>query len=187
MACHVDRRETSFKTLGMCSESCIAMICTYCSCVQFIIVELDKFKKIPETCTTDLDKLIYTMKAAPTIKEKENLPDFMADEWLASALKELEYGRLSPDERANLEIAIAHEMFNRSAVDLMAKYKMQEGLEKSMEIGVEKGMEKGMEINLKSNILQIITKQPEWTDPFISDLLQAPLELVKSVRASMKA
>jgi hypothetical protein len=109
------------------------------------------------------------MKSTPVIKEKDEMPEFMEDEWLASALKELESGKLSPDERAILEIEIAHEMFNRSAVELMVKYKFEEGIETT----------------LKANIERIMIKYPEWTNEHISDLLQAPLALVKKVRATL--
>jgi predicted transposase/invertase (TIGR01784 family) len=181
--------------------------------IQFIFLELEKFKKKPETCITDLDKLIYTMKAVPDIKGKEELPAFTEEEWLQSALQELESAKLTPEERADLEIAVVRIQSNRMAAEQWLEYReeeatkigMEKGMEKGMKMGEEKGMkmgeekgmkmgeekgikigeEKGMEKKLRENISNVIQKHPEWPDTEISDLLNAPLDLVIQIRKSL--
>jgi predicted transposase/invertase (TIGR01784 family) len=142
--------------------------------LQFIFIELDKFAKTPETCTTDLDKLIYTMKALPEIKGKGEMPDFMEEAWLASAIKELDSANLSPEARADLEISIAREMSSRHAAEQWAEFVEQRGL--------EKGKKEGKIETLRNTIQLILVQYPDWTDQHISDLLQVPIDLVEDVR-----
>jgi predicted transposase/invertase (TIGR01784 family) len=138
--------------------------------LQFIFVELDKFTKTPETCTTDLDKLIYTMKVLPDIKEKGEMPEFMLEDWLESAIKELDSANLTPEARADLEIVIARETVNRH------------GAEEWAEFVEERGRTEGAIKTLRNNIHLILIKYPDWTDEHISDLLKAPIALVRDVR-----
>ncbi|MEI6411562.1 MAG: Rpn family recombination-promoting nuclease/putative transposase [Bacteroidota bacterium] len=149
--------------------------------VKYIFIELAKFNKSPELCMTDLDKLIYTMKTLPQIEQQAEIPDFMQEEWLASALKELDSSALTPEARAQLEMSIAREMSSILAPQQWADYMKEEGLKE----GIEQGIEQGIEINLHTNIRNILSKHPDWTDFFVADLLQISEDLVRKVRAEM--
>jgi hypothetical protein len=140
-------------------------------------IELAKFNKSPELCMTDLDKLIYTMKTLPQIEQQAEIPDFMQEEWLASALKELDSSALTPEARAQLEMSIAREMSSILAPQQWADYMKEEGL--------KQGIEQGIEINLHTNIRNILSKHSDWTDSFVADLLQVSEDLVRKVRAEL--
>jgi chromosome segregation ATPase len=79
----------------------------------FVIVELEKFDKIPENCTTDLDKLIFTMKEAHKMASAMEQPAFMKEDWIVAALHELDTRALSPERRASLSIFLAKELSER--------------------------------------------------------------------------
>jgi predicted transposase/invertase (TIGR01784 family) len=94
--------------------------------MTFITVELDKFTLQEVDCQTDLQKLIYTMKTIHTytFTSPIQFPKFWDEEWLKVAIDELDSRKMTPDEKASLEILIAR---NAEAVN---KEKRQ--LEKSV-------------------------------------------------------
>ena len=67
--------------------------------MTFITIELAKFGKPVIEITTDLDKLVYTMKALHTA-EPTQYPAFWNEEWLRRAIDELDTRKMSPEERA---------------------------------------------------------------------------------------
>ncbi len=75
--------------------------------MTFISVELDKFQFQESDCQTDLQKLIYTMKTLHTVTQPTQFPKFWDEEWLKVAIDELDSRKMSPDEKASLEILIA--------------------------------------------------------------------------------
>ncbi len=82
--------------------------------MTFITVELDKFDKALADVQTDLDKLIYTMKTIDTVTEPTQFPAFWTEEWLETAIKELDIRAMSPEKRMIYEMTIAA---NAVAVD----------------------------------------------------------------------
>jgi DNA repair ATPase RecN len=58
-------------------------------------------------CQTDLQKLIYTMQTIHTVTQPIQFPQFWNEEWLKIALDELDSRKMTPDEKASLEILIA--------------------------------------------------------------------------------
>jgi predicted transposase/invertase (TIGR01784 family) len=82
--------------------------------MTFITVELDKFNKDLAEVQTDLDKLIYTMKTIGTVTEPTQFPAFWTEEWLETAIKELDTRAMSPEKRMIYEMTIAA---NAVAVD----------------------------------------------------------------------
>jgi predicted transposase/invertase (TIGR01784 family) len=157
--------------------------------LQFIFIELDKFDKAPDLCVTDLDKLIFTMKSLPQIKESDEMPDFMQEPWLAAAIKELDAANLSPDERASLEIAVAREVSSQYAAEQWAEFVEARGKAQGEEIGMEKGIkigkEEGKEEGLRQSILNVLLIHPEWTDASVSKLLNVPVEMVAEERKKL--
>lgn len=75
--------------------------------LSFITVELDKFRKKPATITTDLDKLIYTMKTLHKVKNKRQFPAFWDEEWLKTAIQEVDKSAMSAEKRLAYEMLIA--------------------------------------------------------------------------------
>jgi len=75
--------------------------------MTFVTVELDKFALQEVDCKTDLEKLIYTMKTIHTVTQPTQFPQFWSEEWLKVAIDELDSRKMTPDEKASLEILIA--------------------------------------------------------------------------------
>ena len=77
--------------------------------MTFITVELDKFTLQEVDCQTDLQKLIFTMKTihTHTFTNPIQFPKFWDEDWLKVAIDELDSRKMTPDEKASLEILIA--------------------------------------------------------------------------------
>jgi len=75
--------------------------------MTFITIELDKFTMQEVDCQTDLQKLIYTMKTIHTVTHTTQFPKFWDEAWLKVAIDELDSRKMTPDEKASLEILIA--------------------------------------------------------------------------------
>ena len=75
--------------------------------MTFVTVELDKFTLLDSDCQSDLEKLIYTMKTIHTVTQPIQFPTFWDEEWLKVAIDELDSRKMTPDEKASLEILIA--------------------------------------------------------------------------------
>ena len=75
--------------------------------MTFITIELDKFTLQEVDCQTDLQKLIYTMKTIHTVTQTTQFPKFWDEAWLKVAIDELDSRKMTPDEKASLEILIA--------------------------------------------------------------------------------
>lgn len=169
----------------------------------FVIVELEKFDKIPENCTTDLDKLIYTMKEAHKIASSLEQPAFMQEDWIVAALHELDTRALSPERRASLSIFLAKELSERHqqaelAAELefgkLALVEMKEALQarkqeieaRDQEIEARKReleLEKTKDLNFKRITIRTMMTVTDWTDEQIALELNLPLDLVQQVRA----
>jgi len=162
----------------------------------FVIVELEKFNKIPENCTTDLDKLIFTMKEAHKMASGLDQPAFMKEDWIVAALHELDTRALSPERRASLSIFLAKELSERHAqaelaaevesgkmalveINEMLKARNQEieALDKALEL------EKAKDLNFKQTTIRTMMTVTDWTDEQIALKLSLPLDLVQQVRA----
>ncbi len=68
--------------------------------LTYITVELDKFHKPLNKITTDLEKLIFTMKNLQTYTEQPTteVPAFWTEEWLQIAIEELDTRRFTAEE-----------------------------------------------------------------------------------------
>ena len=75
--------------------------------LSFITVELDKFHKKPAQIKTDLEKLIYTMKNLHKARDKRQFPDFWDEEWLKTAIQEVDRSAMSAEKRLAYEMLIA--------------------------------------------------------------------------------
>ena len=101
--------------------------------MTLILVELAKFEKPVAAITTDLDKLIYTMKTlhnAPA--DPIQWPKFWNEEWLQRAIDELNTRKMTPEERFQFArfTAINAEAVNaeRARLSGVIRRSLQQGL-----------------------------------------------------------
>jgi flagellar biosynthesis/type III secretory pathway protein FliH len=114
------------------------------------------------------------------MEESEEIPDFLQEPWFADAIKELEGSNLSLDERASLEIAVARAASTRwYAEEQYAKFVKAHGE------AIQIGMKEGKEIGFRQSIRNVLLKRPEWTDVYVSELLDAPISLVAEEREKL--
>jgi len=77
--------------------------------IVYVFVEIRKFDKKEDELENDADKLIYLMKNIEEIQHARVLPPRLNEEWILQAMERLDKSIMSPQERANLEIAIVQE------------------------------------------------------------------------------
>ena len=90
-------------------------------------------------------QLIYLMKNIEEIQQTATLPPFLNEDWILQAMERLNEGGLTPDQRANLEIAIVQEASEiaawkdqlRKVEEAEAKAKEAEAKAKEAEIKAE--------------------------------------------------
>ena len=75
--------------------------------LTFVTVELAKFTKQLSDIQTDLDKLIFTMKALHSNTEPTQYPKFWNERWLNKAIKELDTRAMTPEQRLQFEMVIS--------------------------------------------------------------------------------
>ena len=121
--------------------------------MTFITVELDKFTLQEVNCQTDLQKLIYTMKTihTHTFTNPIQFPKFWDEEWLKVAIDELDSRKMTPDEKASLEILIA-----RNAESVKAEIrKIKQALDLKNIETVTKALSKGLDVQTVADIADV--------------------------------
>jgi predicted transposase/invertase (TIGR01784 family) len=134
--------------------------------MTFITVELDKFTLQEVNCQTDLQKLIYTMRTIHTVTQPTQFPKFWDEDWLKVAIDELDSRKMTPDEKASLEILIAR---NAESVKAESK-KIKEAEEKK-----------------SYQFVVSLLQQTEFEDNKIAILAGVSLDFVKSVKQELSA
>lgn len=132
--------------------------------MAFITVELDKFHKVLAEVQTDLDKLIYTMKTIDTVTEPTQFPAFWTEEWLETAIKELDTRAMSPEKRMIYEMTIAA---NAVAVDNEQK-KIEEA-----------------EMRGKAKFVKYLLADEAKTTEQIADIAEVPLDFVLEMQQKL--
>lgn len=128
--------------------------------MTFITVELDKFTLQESDCQKDLEKLIYTMKTIHTFTKSTQFPEFWNEEWLKVAIDELDSRKMTPDEKASLEILIAR---NAEAVKAESRRINQE----------------------KEKFVINLLQQTDFNSSKIATLANVPEDLVKEVKQKL--
>jgi predicted transposase/invertase (TIGR01784 family) len=119
--------------------------------MSFITVELDKFTLQETDCQTDLQKLVFTMKTIHTVTQPTQFPEFWNEEWLKVAIDELDSRKMTPDERASLEIIIA-----RNAESMKAESrKIKQAIDLKNIETVTKALLKGLDIPTVADIADV--------------------------------
>ena len=119
--------------------------------MTFVTVELDKFILQEADCQTDLQKLIYTMKMVHTVTQPIQFPQFWNEEWLKIAIDELDSRKMTPDEKAALEILIAR---NAESVKAESR-KINEAEQRIKTEMVKKALFKGMDIETIAELASV--------------------------------
>jgi predicted transposase/invertase (TIGR01784 family) len=119
--------------------------------MTFVTVELDKFTLQEADCQTDLQKLIYTMKTIHTVTQPTQFPKFWDEEWLKVAIDELDSRKMTPDEKASLEILIAR---NAESVKAESR-KIKEAEQRVKTDMVRKALSKGLDIETTADLADV--------------------------------
>jgi len=130
-----------------------------------------KFTLQEVDCQTDLQKLIYTMKTihTHTFTNPIQFPKFWDEDWLKVAIDELDSRKMTPDEKASLEILIA-----RNAESVKAESRKIKEARDSENLAVKtatvtKALLKGLDIQT------------------VADITDTSLDFVKSVQLQLYA
>jgi predicted transposase/invertase (TIGR01784 family) len=131
--------------------------------ITYITVELKKFFKAVEDCQTDLDKLIYAMKMLHEVKEPMQFPAFFTEEWLKTAISELDSRNLTPEQRMVYEITMSN--------NAIAMWQEKERTDKAL-------MQQK-----KEAVIKALLKGYEFSE--IADLLTVSIDFIKEVNAEI--
>ncbi len=131
--------------------------------IEFHFLELGKFPILRskwKTVKTDLEKLLYTMKYAHFINGKNpaKKPDFWEEPWISEVLDELELAKMSPQDRALIEMALVKEASIKQGDRLRMEKAQAKSEKRGEKRGFEKGIEKGIEKALIFNIRNMTTQ-----------------------------
>jgi predicted transposase/invertase (TIGR01784 family) len=105
----------------------------------FITVELAKFTKQLPDIQTDLDKLIFTMKALHSDTQPTQYPQFWDEEWLKIAIQELDTRAMTSEQRLQFEMTLSA---NALAVK-NEKKKIEKGILESKIESITKSLKRG--------------------------------------------
>lgn len=119
--------------------------------MTFITIELDKFTLQEVDCQTDLQKLIYTMRTIHTVTQTTQFPKFWDEAWLKVAIDELDSRKMTPDEKASLEILIAR---NAESVKAESR-KIKHALDLKNIETVTKALSKGLDVQTVADIADV--------------------------------
>lgn len=117
--------------------------------ITFVTIELPKFNKVEKDCQTDLEKLLFTMKALSQVEAPTKYPKFWTEEWIGVAIKELETRKLSKEDRFAYLMTL-----NRNAE---AVYTANENIKVAVEAAVEAAVE--VEKKKAAKVLKISEKK----------------------------
>ena len=123
--------------------------------MTFVTVELDKFTLQEADCQTDLQKLIYTMKTLHTVTQPIQFPQFWNEEWLKIAIDELDSRKMTPDEKASLEILIARNAESVRAESKKIKEAREEENLAVKTMTVTKALSKGFDIETTADLADV--------------------------------
>jgi predicted transposase/invertase (TIGR01784 family) len=121
--------------------------------MTFVTVELEKFTLQEADCQTDLQKLIYTMRTihTHTFTNPIQFPKFWDEDWLKVAIDELDSRKMTPDEKASLEILIAR---NAESVKAESR-KIKEAEQRVKTDMVRKALSKGLDIETTADLADV--------------------------------
>ncbi|GAB4023840.1 Rpn family recombination-promoting nuclease/putative transposase [Spirosoma koreense] len=140
--------------------------------ITYITVELDKFLKTSADVSSDLDKLIYTMKTIHTVTDPTQYPQFWTEEWLRKAIEELDKRQMTPDERFAYERALA---INAESIRV-SKQAITDAVQEAIEEATQKANQQATEKDKRA--VERMLKQGKLSVEEIADSLEIDKSLV---------
>jgi len=110
--------------------------------LNFVFVELPKFRKTEAELETNTDKWLYVLK---NLSELDDRPASIQGKVFEKLFEIAEIQRLKREEMETYRKSILEYDDVRSAVDLAREEALEEGIEKGREEGIERGREEGIE------------------------------------------
>jgi predicted transposase/invertase (TIGR01784 family) len=104
--------------------------------LQFLIIELPKFKKTLDASTTVRDKILYSLKHMNKLKER---PEEMNEDILKQLYEAAKINKLSEKEMETYKASVMEYRDVRQVVYYARNEARKEALEEGIEIGIEKG------------------------------------------------
>ncbi len=146
----------------------------------YVTVELGKFTLQEYECTTDLEKLLFTMKTIDKefiANEQVEYPKFWTEEWLRFAISELDTRAMSPEKRMVYEMTLSN---NAEAIR-----QEKEKIEKAALEGMEKGREEAFS-EKDYQFTKSLLLSTEFDDAKIALLAGVSIEYVDDVRKGLQ-
>jgi predicted transposase/invertase (TIGR01784 family) len=121
--------------------------------MTFITAELEKFTLQEADCQTDLQKLMYTMRTihTHTFTNPIQFPKFWDEDWLKVAIDELDSRKMTPDEKASLEMLIAR---NAESVKAESR-KIKEAREAEKVETIQNGLKMGLTVQQCASLVSV--------------------------------
>lgn len=157
----------------------------------FITVELPKFGKPAAEITTDLDKLLYTMKNLHTAPpDQAQWPEFWNEDWIQAALRELNQRNMDPEELLLYHTTLARNAHIAHNAQMQLEKAGREGLEQGLEQGLERGLERGLEQGQRqaaATIVRNMLKMHVLTVAQIATAAEVSEEFVRGIQNAQPA
>ena len=164
------------------------------SSLTYVTVELGKFHLTADEVSTDLEKLIFTMKNINNYNDMPitQYPTFWTEEWLDIAIKELDTRQFTPEQyyqynkmlvQNAMAIEIARQEREKSRLEGKEKGRL-EGKEEGRLEGKEEGRLEGEMTTKRNSVIRLI-HLAKLTDEEIAIINDAPLEFVQQIRAEL--
>jgi predicted transposase/invertase (TIGR01784 family) len=120
--------------------------------LNYIYIEIPKFKKTEEELSKHLDYWLYFFKELNTLKE---VPKKLKNDIVAKAFDKAKFINLSSEEQTKYHLNLKYYRDYINTLDTALEQGYERGMEKGLEKGIEKGLEKGMQQGKLQEKLQI--------------------------------
>ncbi len=141
--------------------------------ISHIIVEISKFDKEKEDLESDLEKLIFVMKHLDKYQEANQLPEFLAEDWLEKITEKLDKRSMTSEQRMHFEMMLAktvsmREMMREEAKEEVkqeakeeVKQEMKEEVKQEMKEEVKQEMKEEVKQEMKEEVKQEVKEEVE--------------------------
>ena len=152
----------------------------------FVTVELPKFTTPLAAITTDLEKLLYTMKNLHnTSPDPIQWPEFWTEEWIQIAIDELDRRSLTPEQLLQYEMTLARNASivhgeNRRLAKAEAEGKAQ-GMAQGMAQGLEQGIAQAREAAIRRAL-----QRGKLTPEEIAEDFGVGIEVVSAIQQALR-
>lgn len=130
--------------------------------VTYVTLELPKWNKKITDIQSDLDKLIYFMKATHEVRTTDNFtpPTYWSEDWIDKALHELELSGMSPEDREYAERQLVKIIANQ---EYREKHEQMEKdilrFEQKISTSIQRMLERGTPIDEIVELLDVTREE----------------------------